>query len=141
MRAIFRIVTTFIGAIATFYFSFWTGGAALFVTGWLIWISFAMAAVAGIAVGRFIWVRTNSVRLGLARSALLGALVTGGVTFSAGFFGPILFASGSSQGPLLGLFITGPLGFLLGAVGGAIYWFARDVEGKRSMPTRHEGRG
>jgi hypothetical protein len=125
MRTLFRIVATFIGAIATFYFSFWMGAAALGAK-WPIWIPVPLAAVAGFAVGRFIWVRTNSVRLGLARSALLGALVTGGVTFSAGFFGPILFASGANQGPLLGLFVTGPLGFLLGAVGGAMYWIARE---------------
>ena len=125
MRALFRIVTTFIGAIATFYFSFWMGDAALFGDRWPIWISVLPATVAGFAVGRFIWVRTNSGRLGFAGSVLLGALVTGGITFSAGFFGPILFAAGASQGPLLGLFITGPLGFILGAVGGAIYWFSR----------------
>lgn len=129
MRALFRIVATFTGAIAAFYFSFWMGAAALGAR-WPIWTPLPLAAVAGFAVGRFIWVRTNSVRLGLAKSVLLGALVTGGITFSAGFFGPILFAPGANQGPLLGLFITGPLGFLLGAVGGAIYWFAR---GRRSL--------
>jgi hypothetical protein len=52
-------------------------------------------------------------------------LATGGVGFSVGFFGPISFTPQSNQGPLLGIFITGPLGCLLGAVGGAIYWFAR----------------
>jgi|SRR6185369_6963947 len=130
MRALFRIVTTFIGAIATFYFSFWMGSAALFGARWPTWIPVPLAAVAGFAVGRFIWVRTDSVRLGLARSVLLGALLTGGIAFSAGFFGPILFTPGANQGPLLGIFITGPLGFILGAVGGAIYWFAR---GRRSL--------
>jgi hypothetical protein len=53
---------------------------------------------------------------------VLGAFGTGGVGFAGGFFGPIIFMPGANQGPLLGIFITGPLGFILGAVGGAIYW-------------------
>jgi hypothetical protein len=32
---------------------------------------------------------------------------------------------GANQGPLLGIFITGPLGLMLGGAGGAIHWFAR----------------
>jgi hypothetical protein len=56
---------------------------------------------------------------------VLGGLVTGVVGFAAGFFGPIIFAPGANQGPLLGIFITGPLGVLLGAVGGGIYWMTR----------------
>jgi hypothetical protein len=66
----------------------------------------------------------------------LGALAIGGIGFSAGFFGPILFDPGANQGPLLGIFITGPLGFLLGAVGGAVYWFTR---GRRVARTLNHG--
>ena len=42
------------------------------------------------------------------------------VAFLAGFVGPILLTPGSPQGPLLGIFITGPLGALAGAVLGLI---------------------
>ena len=48
------------------------------------------------------------------------ALVVGGVGFALGFFGPMIFAPGANQGPLLGIFITGPLGFLVGLVVGFI---------------------
>jgi hypothetical protein len=41
--------------------------------------------------------------------------------FGAGFFGPLLLSPGANQGPLLGIFFTGPLGFVLGCVGGWIY--------------------
>lgn len=41
--------------------------------------------------------------------------------FAAGFFGPMIFTPGANQGPLLGLFITGPLGFVAGAIGGALF--------------------
>ena len=52
---------------------------------------------------------------------LLGGLILGGIGFSAGFFGPIIFTPEANQGPLLGIFITGPLGFLLGAVAGLVW--------------------
>lgn len=43
----------------------------------------------------------------------------GVVSFAAGFFGPI-FLSTSNLGPLLGIFVTGPLGVLAGALVGAL---------------------
>jgi hypothetical protein len=46
-------------------------------------------------------------------------MAVGGVSFVAGFAGPLLL-SNANQGPLLGIFVTGPLGFLLGALGGAL---------------------
>lgn len=46
--------------------------------------------------------------------------VLGIVGFGAGFFGPILLAESSPQGPLLGIFITGPLGVALGAIVGIV---------------------
>ena len=81
--------------------------------------------MAATAVARYVWMHTASLQGGLVSSVVVGALATGGIAFSAGFFGPILFMPGANQGPLLGIFITGPLGFLLGAAGGAVHWFAR----------------
>lgn len=42
------------------------------------------------------------------------ACLVGLIGFVVGFFGPILVTPEANQGPLLGIFITGPLGFLLG---------------------------
>ena len=42
-------------------------------------------------------------------------LLFGAVGFLAGFLGPIVLNPEANQGPLLGIFITGPLGLLLGA--------------------------
>lgn len=55
-------------------------------------------------------------KLGLAAQVrvALWAAGLGGVGFVAGFFGPILFLPESNQGPLLGIFLTGPLGFFTG---------------------------
>jgi hypothetical protein len=47
------------------------------------------------------------------------AAIVGVITFLLGFVGPIIFST-SNLGPLLGIFITGPLGFLLGGVIG--FW-------------------
>ena len=59
------------------------------------------------------------------RSRILWTLAIGAgigfVCFLAGFIGPLIFAPGANQGPLLGIFITGPLGFLAGCIGGFIW--------------------
>ena len=53
--------------------------------------------------------------------ALVAGIVFGGVGFVGGIAGPLIFAPKANQGPLLGIFITSPLGFVAGAVGGWIY--------------------
>ena len=49
---------------------------------------------------------------GIVRRAVRPALLLGGIGFAAGFFGPMLLAPEANQGPLLGIFITGPAGFV-----------------------------
>jgi hypothetical protein len=51
-------------------------------------------------------------------AAFAGALAAAG--FIAGFIGPIVHHPASNQGPLLGIFITGPLGLVIGALLGII---------------------
>lgn len=48
------------------------------------------------------------------------ALFLGTVSFSFGFFGPMLFAPGANQGPLLGIFYTGPIGLVVGVAWGLL---------------------
>ena len=52
------------------------------------------------------------------RIALIAGFLVGGIAFAAGFFGPIVFAPDANQGPLLGIFFTGPLGFSAGVLVG-----------------------
>jgi len=47
------------------------------------------------------------------------AALVGGLAFLAGFIGPALL-SDSNLGPMLGIFVTGPLGFLVGALIGVL---------------------
>jgi hypothetical protein len=50
------------------------------------------------------------------------ALISGVISFLLGFVGPMLLWPDANQGPLLGIFITGPLGFIAGLVAGVVYW-------------------
>lgn len=52
-------------------------------------------------------------------AAGFGACLLGSVGFAAGFFGPIALNPEANQGPLMGIFITGPGGALVGALLGA----------------------
>jgi hypothetical protein len=76
-------------------------------------IILALVLVALVRYGAFgeVW-RTRFTR------AIRPALVLGGIAFAAGFFGPMIFVPGANQGPLLGIFITGPAGFLAGLLWG-----------------------
>lgn len=47
-------------------------------------------------------------------------LILGAVGFSLGFFGPMVLNPTSGNGPLLGIFITGPGGFVLGLLVGLV---------------------
>ncbi len=125
-----RLLLAFITAVAAFYFVLWMGGALLSTVG-----LFALAPFAGllcaIGAGRFVWTRSaslgesTSIHAGAAAHAGLGALVVGGIGFVGGFFGPMILAPDANQGPLLGLFITGPLGAIAGAIGGLVLWSVR----------------
>ena len=82
--------------------------------------------VAAAYAARYLWQRTeNSGDGGVLTLMLGGALTVGAIAFVVGFFGPMIWAPDANQGPLLGLFITGPLGFLLGGAGGLVYGLVR----------------
>jgi hypothetical protein len=68
----------------------------------------------------------------IARRALGWAFGVGAVGFALGFFGPIILTPEANQGPLLGIFITGPLAFLVGLAWGAVRaWRAEARSGVR----------
>jgi hypothetical protein len=68
-------------------------------------------------------------------------LIIGIIGFSLGFFGPIVFVPEANQGPLLGIFITGPLGFIAGIILGTIFRFMqkRDPKFKHPLHTMFPG--
>jgi hypothetical protein len=60
----------------------------------------------------------------------------GGIAFALGFFGPMILAPDANQGPLLGIFYTGPLGLLAGFAIGV----AREILGYTAGPREVFGR-
>jgi len=51
---------------------------------------------------------------------LLWTAVIGFVSFLAGFYAPLFFGPESPQGPLFGIFISGPAGAIIGSVVGVL---------------------
>ena len=90
----------------------------------LDWIALAIGAVL-LAIGLFaLWFAVfvdNARERARMKGTLLIGVVIGLVCFLAGFVGPIIFMPESNQGPLLGIFITGPAGFVLGCLGGFVW--------------------
>ena len=134
MKTLFRVAVAVIGGMATWYFLFWLGAAAMsFVTS-SPWIAVAASALGAIAAARYLWTQTASVAHSLVSSTLVSALITGGISFFAGFVGPMFIWPEADLAPPLGAFIMGLLGFLVGALGGAVHWFARNRRPRTTGP-------
>jgi hypothetical protein len=126
MLTIARFGLAFLVGVATFYFVFWLPMSLLsFLPGHML-IAFAGSLAAAIWAARYMWRRTQDGG-GVLTMTLGGAMIVGTIGFLGGFFGPLIWAPDANQGPLLGLFITGPLGFVLGGIGGCLYGVARRV--------------
>jgi hypothetical protein len=124
MRLAFRILAILVVVPTTYYFIYWVP-FSLVPFREQRWIPSIVSLLCAIACGWFAWKRLGATPVGLIASSLYGAIMLGAIAFCAGFFGPIIFTPGANQGPLLGIFITGPLGFLIGGIGGVIYWFTK----------------
>ena len=65
--------------------------------------------------------------------ALIYAIVLGTIGFAGGFFGPMILDPTSGNGPMLGIFITGPGGFILGAIIGIVVDVWKRVQRTRGV--------
>jgi hypothetical protein len=132
MQELLRFAVSGIAAVASFYFVFWLPCSVLLPRGTPWVVPFALSATASFYATRYVWRRTERFPTGLATSVGVGAFILGGVGFCGGFFGPMILSPDANQGPLLGIFITGPLGFLLGGIGGGVWWYLRGREAQRA---------
>ena len=105
-----RSLVTFITTVAALYFTYWARRRAGLRVGLSPWLSYIGSLAVAALIARYVWRHTSSTEPGFANAVIVGALVTGGIGFAVGFFGPMIFIPGANQGPLLGIFITGPLG-------------------------------
>jgi len=125
MNPVIRSLIAALATFAAFWYIYWVPFAiALEIAyGRFHWMSIirVLASIGAAAVvAQYTWRHKSLIPQGPVSCMILGGAVVGGVGFSAGWFGPMAFDPGS-QGPLLGI-VTGPLGFLVGAIGGAFYW-------------------
>jgi hypothetical protein len=118
-RIISSLIACFIVSWSAFWFCLSLLPSRHPYTEWRI--SQGVAILCGLAAAICVWMIIAAASSEFVRCATLGALITGGIAFLAGFIGPIIFTPGSNQGPLLAFLFTGPLGVVTGAVGGALY--------------------
>ncbi|HKC93539.1 MAG TPA: hypothetical protein VKB81_05910 [Nitrospira sp.] len=121
MRDAFRLFASFVVFLATYYFVYWVPFSFLpflHQNG----VAIILSLLCAIGAARYTWKQMGSMPDGLGSTILSGAMTVGAIGFCGGFFGPIVFTPEANQGPLLGIFITGPLGFILGGVCGLVYW-------------------
>lgn len=78
----------------------------------------AIIASIGIEIGFVIMFIRSIESQSRGYRALSFALFFGFSLFLIGFIGPMILDPRSAQGPLLGIFITGPLGFIIGLLAG-----------------------
>lgn len=115
-----KIPVCFFVFAAAYFFSYW----AFFIQilpesmAFFAWLS---ALATGGAAAFAVWRGGGGDAGGILAVSVRWAAIAGGVGFCGGFFGPLIFAPGANQGPLLGLFITGPLGFFGGGICGLVY--------------------
>jgi hypothetical protein len=120
MNLVIRAVLAAGVFVATYIFVYWVPSSML-LSDPLNWMRVPGSLICALAGSVCIWKASASAE-GFLAAVVSGALTVGTIGFLGGFFGPMLLTPEANQGPMLGLFITGPLGFILGAVGGGIRW-------------------
>jgi hypothetical protein len=150
MRPLARVTLAAVVGYVTIGFMYLIPGTRLQRIGFPSWAVLLLSLGLSVLMGRYVWrslpaedkasipaatTRNEAVMAGAngARRSLRGAdeprgamlvwaVALGAIGFAGGFFGPMVFAPGANQGPLLGIFITGPLGTAIGAAVGWFWW-------------------
>jgi hypothetical protein len=103
--------------VSAFFFSYWLVFVQIIPEN-LSWPAPLAALLTAMALAGVVWRALDAGFEGVLPTMLTCSAVVGAIGFSGGFFGPMIFTPDANQGPLLGLFITGPLGCAVGALGG-----------------------
>jgi len=122
LNTVTRIILTFISVVAGYFFIYWVPFSLIPGARNIPAIPQIVSLLIAVIIGIFIWKKTRTSSNGLSTYIIMGGIIVGSIGFITGFWGPIIFNPSANQGPLLGIFITGPLGFLIGLAGGGIYW-------------------
>jgi hypothetical protein len=90
--------------------------------GWIFWVPITLLffTIGGLSWWFALRAHHPETRARIWKSWRAGRLV-GGIGLAAGFVGPLLIWPDANLGPLLGILITGPLGFVVGALGALVF--------------------
>lgn len=106
------------------YGAVWLGLRNLGQTGIKAWIFWVPVTLLLVTIGALCWWFTLRGHFPESRAAIReswrGGWLVGGVGFAVGFIGPLVIWPDANLGPLLGILVTGPVGFVLGALGAVL---------------------
>jgi hypothetical protein len=86
--------------------------------GWIFWVPLTLFLLTvSILCWWFALQGQDPESRAIIRSSWSGGRWVGGISFVIGFIGPLIVTPKANLGPLLGILITGPLGFVVGALG------------------------
>jgi hypothetical protein len=120
LKRFFRLLLSFICFAGVFFFSNVFLFSIVELPASIQFMQPFISIVAGLVIAKFIWAMTAFVHPTVASYSFIGAISLGSIGFIGGFIWPLIFSPENNLGPLLGIFITGPLGFALGLIGGIV---------------------
>jgi hypothetical protein len=85
---------------------------------WFFWVPITVLLITLAALCWWFALRGDRTKSRFAiRASWLGGILVGTLSFALGFIGPLIVWPHKNLGPLLGILITGPLGFVGGVLG------------------------
>lgn len=99
-----------------------------------VWLGLS-ASVAFAALAAWIaWQLISGAPINTFLSITGSALMVSALSFTAGFWGPMIFAKETNQAPLIGIFIATPFGLIVGAIAGYVYAVKQT---NKNLPLNH----
>ncbi len=95
--------------------------------GWIFWVPIVLWLLTMSLLCWSVVVPGRARRAGVRSSWQAGWMV-GGIGLLLGFVGPLVVTPDANLGPLLGILLTGPLGFVVGAIGAGVVRAAKGWE-------------
>lgn len=121
MQPAMKIILSIVAFVASYIFIYFALIAFIPSVYEIYYLPNVIALILAIAISIYVWKKT-SFKNGLTSHMVMGGIIVGSISFIIGFFGPIIFVPDSNQGPLFGIFISGPVGILVGLIAGAVFW-------------------
>lgn len=124
MRIAGKLLVSAVVFFGIFFFSYWLVFVQIVPEG-MDWLATGAALLTALIAAALTWAGMSARGGGILTTMMAWGGISGALGFCGGFFGPMIFAPAANQGPLLGIFITGPIGFVVGIVGGLVYGIRR----------------